>query len=436
MEFALKKTHEIKVANGLDRYRTDMGELKELADSFKRTRQIQPIIINKNNELIAGGRRLAACVIAGIDVKCVYEDTLDPYQMRELEIEENLCRKNYTPAEYALAVRDLHQMKVERFGEGGKGRKQDGDKTWSAADTAKVIGKTKATVYNALEMADLVDKFPVLKQAKKKSEIKKAAKSLEKLNKTVEGLSKNKEVTESGDQLFKLVPGDAVEFMLNQEKDSVDIILTDPLFGIEADKLMQSIGGNTGGVFSSSGYKIDDSTDKAMLFYKILAKESFRFTKDTAQGFVFVGPEYFWTLRKVFMDAGWNVYVKPIIWIKREVGQCNIPAYWPSSCYEMLMFIRKQNARLVIEGKPDWLECDPVLPSKRIHPYEKPVQLLINLLQRISLPGHLLVDPFMGSGSTIEAATKLKIRSIGVEIDSNAYATSIERMKNVISKVH
>lgn len=180
--------------------------------------------------------------------------------------------------------------------------------------------------------------------------------------------------------------------MLKMPADSVDILLTDPLYGIEADKLMQSVAGITGGAFSTSGYKIDDSTDKAMLYYKILAKESYRFTKSDACGYIFCGPEYFWILRDIFMAEGWRVHVKPLIWIKREVGQCNVPHAWPSSCYEMMMYIRKDAARLIQEGKPDWFECKPVLPSERRHDYEKPVDLIKLMLERIALPGMLVYD--------------------------------------------
>ncbi|MCK5015680.1 MAG: ParB N-terminal domain-containing protein [Candidatus Peribacteraceae bacterium] len=428
MEVVLLKPQDIKVKEGVERYRRDMGGLKELADSIKRTRQILPIVINKENELIDGGRRLAACVIAGLEVKCVYEDCADPYEMRELEVEANLHRKDFSPAEYALAVRDLHEMKIKKYGEGGAGRKTEDDTTWDAQKTAKIIGKTKTSVYRALEMADLIDKFPQLKSAKTKSEITKAAKGLVKLEKTVAGLAKHKETITNGNKLYEVVLGDSLEHMLIMPNNCVDILLTDPLYGIEADKLMQSVAGTTGGKFSTAGYKIDDSTDKAMLYYKFLAKESYRFTATDAHGYVFVGPEYFWTLREIFIAEGWRVHVKPLIWIKREVGQCNVPHAWPSSCYEMMMYMRKDDSCLIQEGKPDWFECLPVLSSERRHVYEKPVKLIQMMLERISLPGHLVYDPFCGSGPVIEVATRMKLRSVGIDISAEAYANTLERL--------
>ena len=92
------------------------------------------------------------------------------------------------------------------------------------------------------------------------------------------------------------------------------------------------------------------------------------------------------------------------------------------------MYIRKDNSTLVQEGRPDWIECKPVLPSERRHPYEKPVPLLKELLERVCLPGQTVYDPFMGSGSTLEAATALNLFSIGVDESAEAYANATERM--------
>jgi site-specific DNA-methyltransferase (adenine-specific) len=358
-----------------------------------------------------------------------------------LELEANLFRKDFTPAEEAAAIKELHELKVGKYGQGGSGRSSGNNETWDISKTAKLLGKSRGSVYNAMEMADLIEKFPQLKQAKKKGEIKKAARALEKLSQTAMGLAKNKEVAEAGDNPYTVIHGDAIEHMLSVPKESIDILLTDPLYGIEADKLMQSVGGRCNSPFTNSGYKINDNTDKAMLFYQILAKESFRFTTPRAHGYVFIGPEYFWILRDIFMLEGWRVHVKPLIWIKREVGQCNVPTAWPASCYEMLMYIRKDASTLVQEGRPDWLECPPVLPSQRRHPYEKPVELLKTLLERVCLPGQVVYDPFMGSGSALEAATILNLRSVGVDESAEAYANAMERLavlkekKNELEKV-
>jgi DNA modification methylase len=280
-------------------------------------------------------------------------------------------------------------------------------------------------------MATLIDTFPELKQAKKKSEIRKAGQSLQKLATALEGIKRIETANSNQTNTYTLENIDAREHMCKVPDASVDILLTDPLYGIGADLISMSVGGGTGGCFSTAGFKIEDPKEAAYFYYFLLAQQSFRFCTDKAHGYVFVGPEHFWKIREIFLAAGWLAYVKPIIWIKREVGQCNVPSAWPSSCYEMLMYIRRDNSRLVREGMPDWLECPPVPPSERKHPYEKPVKLLMDLLERVALPGQVLYDPFMGSGSSIEAGTKMKLFSTGTDIDKNAYAMALGRMDNV-----
>lgn len=427
MEMVELAPTEVGLRVGMERFRKEIGDVSALSDSFTKTRQILPIVITRKNELIDGGRRLAACMMAGIKVKCVYEDVVDDYQMRELELEANLHRKDYTPAEEALAIEELHRLKQREYGESQSGSTEG----WSIEDTAKLLGKSRGSVYNAMEMAALVKTFPQLKTAKKKSEIRKAGHGLQKLMAVVEGVKKHEEAISSKRELFSLVHGDAVENMVARDNGSVDILLTDPIYGIDADLLAQGVGGKTGGEFTTAGYKIEDEREASLFYYSVVAREGFRFTTNNCHGYIFVGPEHFWDLRGMFLREGWRVHVKPLIWIKREVGQCNVPSAWPASCYEMIMYIRKDDSRLIREGMPDWIECPPVNPSNKRHPFEKPVDLLNNLLDRVALPGQTLYDPFMGSASAIEAGVKHKLFCIGVDNSTEAYANACERMAEV-----
>ena len=422
---------DIKVKEGLERYRQDMGDIEGLADSFRRLKQILPIIINRNNELIDGGRRLAASILAGTQVKCVYDDAIDEYEMRELELEANLHRKDYSPAEYALGVSDLHKLKQARYGTTTSGQ-QGG---WTLDHTARLMGKTKGSVIRALEINDLVNTFPQLRGAKKASEIVKAGKKLCQLSEAMQGLARHEELIKTKQVSFKLFHEDATLHMTTVPDNSIDILLTDPIYGINADKTSITLGGHTGGEFTSAGYKISDSPEEALFFYYVLAKESFRFTTYKAHGYIFSGPEHFTKVREMFIAEGWRAYIKPIIWIKRETGQSNVPSAWPSSCYEMILYIRKDESRLIQEGRPDWLECPPVPESQRLHPYEKPIPMLTNLLERVSLPGQKLYDPFMGSASSLEAGIKQNLFCIGVDISPEAYATACSRMAKITEQL-
>jgi hypothetical protein len=97
----------------------------------------------------------------------------------------------------------------------------------------------------------------------------------------------------------------------------------------------------------------------------------------------------------------------------------------------MILFLRKEDARLVTEGRPDWIQCQPIIGEKKLHLSEKPVTLLMELLDRISLPGQHMLDCFMGSGSAIEAGVKKKLFAAGCDCLLACYATALKRMEQL-----
>lgn len=102
---------KINVRQELPRWRQEMGDVKALLNSIIKYGQIQPVVVTRNLELIAGGRRLAACILGDREVFCAYHDTVDSLVMREIELEENIQRKSLTPAEEVTAVASLHTIK-------------------------------------------------------------------------------------------------------------------------------------------------------------------------------------------------------------------------------------------------------------------------------------------------------------------------------------
>lgn len=54
-----------------------------------------------------------------------------------------------------------------------------------------------------------------------------------------------------------------------------------------------------------------------------------------------------------------------------------------------------------------------------IHPTEKPLALMIQLVQSVTAAGDSVLDPFCGSGSTLHACQRLNRRAVGLELDAN-----------------
>ena len=67
----------------------------------------------------------------------------------------------------------------------------------------------------------------------------------------------------------------------------------------------------------------------------------------------------------------------------------------------------------------DWVKDSD---SEKIHPTQKPVQLLKNLIEIFTDEGDVVIDPCAGSGSTLIAAMQLKRKAYGFEIEREFFA--------------
>jgi ParB family chromosome partitioning protein len=98
------------------RIRKDLGDIEALADSFRCYGQITPIIINKKNVLIAGGRRIEAAKLLGWEnINAVIIDRTGELEQLELELEENKYRKDFNDAEVAEAAKKIYKLKHPSF---------------------------------------------------------------------------------------------------------------------------------------------------------------------------------------------------------------------------------------------------------------------------------------------------------------------------------
>lgn len=76
------------------------------------------------------------------------------------------------------------------------------------------------------------------------------------------------------------------------------------------------------------------------------------------------------------------------------------------------------------------MERDSSKEYPKIHPTQKPVGLLKQLIEIFTDEGDIVIDPCAGSGSTLRASYELKRPSYGFEVDKNAYKKAKEFMLN------
>jgi DNA modification methylase len=87
-------------------------------------------------------------------------------------------------------------------------------------------------------------------------------------------------------------------------------------------------------------------------------------------------------------------------------------------------FLETSAEDLMFEDVLDWSYT-----GNRLHPTQKPVQVLRPLIDAFCRPGGIVLDPFCGSGSTLVAAKQLARRFIGIELDRVHYLTASRRLR-------
>ncbi|MBN2442004.1 MAG: ParB N-terminal domain-containing protein [Spirochaetales bacterium] len=93
------------------RVRKDLGDLTPLVNSLRKFGQLSPILIDPDYELIAGHRRLESAKRLGwnsIEV-IVVQDESDLLKL-ELELEENIQRRNLSPDEISDGINTIHRL--------------------------------------------------------------------------------------------------------------------------------------------------------------------------------------------------------------------------------------------------------------------------------------------------------------------------------------
>ena len=137
--------NEILVEN---RQRQDLGDIPGLAASLTRYGLIQPIVISQEKRLIAGGRRLAAAQsLSWTHIDVVYKETLSEDELHEMELEENVRRKEMHWTERVLNIATIHQIK--------KRKAALDSKAWGQRETAEALGLDgHASVNYAIRIAE------------------------------------------------------------------------------------------------------------------------------------------------------------------------------------------------------------------------------------------------------------------------------------------
>lgn len=408
----------------------------ELAGSISRLGLMHPVVVrndpNGSKILVAGENRIRALeylwnfgetVRSGTSsfpegyVPCIYFGDLDDLTAMEMELEENIRRVDLTWQERAEASTKLLELRTAQAVANNESPPTiEAIAAEVRGDSTTARDKTRREILVAKHLAD-----PEVKKAASVDDAFKLLKRREELQRSADLAAKIGVTFNSS--VHTLINGDTLERLPELSKESFDVILTDPPYGIDADKF-----GDSGGIAGSGNlgsHFYDDSWTYWNKLAKFLAAESFRVAKPQAHAYVFCDIDNFVLLKSFFTEAGWRVFRTPLVWVNPTSNRAPWPEHGPQRKYQIALFAVKGD-RPVTKVMPDVLTH----PSDENlnHQAQKPVALFQDLLVRSVRPGDTVLDCFGGTGPVLPAAHALKCRATYIERDQAAYGIAIERL--------
>jgi ParB family chromosome partitioning protein len=404
----------------IDRIRKEfeMKKLRNLALSFQKGGQKQPGLCRREGDkiiLVAGERRLRACEMLGIP----YQFTLDEvgedntYEIKRIELEENICRENLTWLEEDNAVEELHQLEQSQHGVARVGIRGG----HSIKDTAEIVQESVGSVSEAIKLSMFAKSSEEVRNAKTRTEAKKIVKRLEeKLDRYERLETAFKEETENTEEEVEITPESQMIFfskkihfarmedkLKDYEDGYFDAVFFDPPWRVGLDSVRKKGGGTDD--FEDDQLELGEFKSELerwlLLLYKKMALDSHLY--------LFFGIVNHFTVYEVIKEVGFVTNKIPLIWHKQGAHVTRNPDVWPGRSYEPIAFARKGSKNLVRKGASDIITTPCPTPSmKKNHPSAKHPMIYLELLQRSCLPGDKVLDPMCGSGMMAVAAEALE----------------------------
>jgi site-specific DNA-methyltransferase (adenine-specific) len=121
--------------------------------------------------------------------------------------------------------------------------------------------------------------------------------------------------------------------------------------------------------------------------------------------------------------------VRSLVWDKGAIG---MGQPWRHQ-FELLIVGRYAKSKWFGGGgQADIIRCSSVPSESRLHPVDKPSALLGELIRPLTAPGDVVLDPFLGGGSTLYAAKSNGRRAIGIEIEERYCEIAARRLSQEV----
>ena len=399
-------------------------EFKQLEANILSEGIRDPLVV-WNGYLVDGHNRYTIANQHGLQYKTVNKEFKDGNEVKIWMIDNQNGRRNLTDGwKYKL-----QQIRKEILLEKGKEKRKEtegrpsNEKLLSIVDNSLPKHNTQQEIAKALNwstgkvaMADIVFKkaTPELEEKILKNEvtINQAYQEIKKEEKKEERIQKIIESRIDANISENIKNGNCLEILETLQNGCIDIVLTDPPYGINyvSNRSIYEDTITKRGLLNDGKEEAFELLDKAC---EILQRK----TAENAHLYFFCSWSVFSRFESII--AKYFTIKTPIVWDKGNKGSGDLDNDWGNQT-EIIIYCVK-GKKLVNNRRGNIINVSRLHTSRMVHPTQKPDELIRQILEVSATAGDFVVDPFMGSGSTIKVCNDMKLKSLGIELDQDMF---------------
>ena len=242
-------------------------------------------------------------------------------------------------------------------------------------------------------------------------------------------------------ELNKIYQKCCIQGIQEIKNNSINLIIADPPYGISKKKPLK---GSSKGKIVTLNESWDDFDSKSELitFYRSWIEEAYRVMKDNACICIWGDRRNIFYVQPI-LEEYFPKFIDMVTWVKRDAPP-NVTNRGMSASTEFCLIYCKSDKNWIFNAKeikkynngkqlrncwdiPRSMKKEERLP----HPTQKKIETQLILVNMLSNKGDLVLDPFMGSGTTAEACVSLDRNYIGFEKNKIYYDMSQKRLENL-----
>ena len=222
-------------------------------------------------------------------------------------------------------------------------------------------------------------------------------------------------------QDIELLQGNCLEVMKYIPDKSIDLILTDPPY------LMNYKTNRRKNKEHDFCNPIQNDDNEEVVKKSIV--EMARLLKDTGALYVFCNANKIEIFKKIISEL--FIFKNILIWVKNNHTAGDLKGAYGKKT-EFIIYATKGKHYLNGKRDTDVLFYNKVSGKRQIHQNEKPIDLLEFIISKSSNINDIVLDCFMGSGTTGAAAKNLNRRFIGIELEKEYFEIAKKRIESPV----